>query len=272
MTSRSELQQKMGAAASVVKLICGCSNNAAWMVVSEAMDRLKKSPRYKHQVKQAFKQATSELHTYETNLITATTNRMFHLADMSEETRRKYGNISDREYYDFWKSIGTQAYLRTKPLITSLQNKYRISLEYHQVRDADLVAWVMTAQASIDLAIRLYEKALQECINGYQLPKPALEFVFGQFNLQKVSKVWMKAMLVLSPDSSDYELEEVEKRNIEVGLEQLCEAWVQPSLLYSSTRDTVEEYDEVFATKGFQKKTIREIADIEADTMNELEK
>lgn len=270
--SRSdELGKRMGAAASVVKLVCGCANNAAWMVVSEAMDHLKKSPRYRHQVKQAFKLATLELHRYETNLLTASTNRMFHLADMGESTRRKYGDISDREYYDFWKAIGSAAYTRTYPHITSLQNKYRLSLQHHGVRDADLVAWTMTAQAAIDLAIKLYDYALKECISGYAINRRLLEYVFDQFKLSKVSAKWYHAMLVLAPETADYDLDEVEKRNIEHGLAQLCEAWVQPSLLYSSTGDTVAEYDEVFATPGFQKMAMREIADIEKETLNELE-
>jgi hypothetical protein len=45
---------------------------------------------------------------------------MFHLDDLEPSVRRKYGDITDREYYDFWASTGSQAYQQSKPLITSL--------------------------------------------------------------------------------------------------------------------------------------------------------
>ena len=35
---------------------------------------------------------------------------MFHLDDLEPSVRRKYGDITDREYYDFWASTGSQAY------------------------------------------------------------------------------------------------------------------------------------------------------------------
>jgi hypothetical protein len=44
-------------------------------------------------------------------------------------------------------------------------------------------------------------------------------------------------------------------------LEQLCDAWVAPTLLYDSTFENVEDYEEIFRTKGEQKKSLREIAE-----------
>ena len=56
-----------------------------------------------------------------------------------------------------------------------------------------------------------------------------------------------------------------------MGLRQLMEAWLDPELLYSSTSATVEDYDEIFATRGFQKKVLKEIADVRAETMANIE-
>ena len=275
--TNEEIQRAFYSAASVVKLICGVANNAAWLVMMDAYDHAKQCRRFKvsvkggHTVKWFFKNAINEWNDYERNLLRATTNRMFHLADMSEEVRRKYGDITDDEYYEFWKGIGGPAYTKTRPMITSLWNKYRLSLLKHDVKDAEHIAWVMTAQAAIDLAGTMYESALRECETGYHLPRKPLEQVFGQFSLKRLSKAWMRAMYMLAPETEDITPDPLDEKNIEMGLRQLMEAWMEPDLLYSSTSETVEDYDEIFRTKGFQKKVLREIADVRAETIKNLQ-
>ena len=127
-----------------------------------------------HTVGWYFKRAINDFYSYERNLLTTQTNRMFHVADMSDDVRRKYGNISNEEYYEFWKGVGVVAYHKTKPLITSLVNKYRLSLLEHGVKDAEHVAWVMTAQAALALAGAMYESAMKECENGLELHRRVL--------------------------------------------------------------------------------------------------
>jgi len=276
----------MASAAGVVKLICGVANNAAWLVVLHALTEINGNkidpkdpdgnrhllphPRYRHEVKRAFKATIKAWHDYERRLVHATENRMFHMADMDEKTRKTYGNITDQQYYDFWASVGGPAYEKTYPMITCLWNKHRLSLLNHQVKDADKVAWVITAQAALELAEQLYEKAIRECINGYGLPERMVREVFGQFSLKTVSEHWRKALMMLAPDT-EFVLEPMEKRNIEMGLAQLCEAWLDPSLLYNSAMEIVEDYDEIFRTRGYQKKALREIAELRDETMEELE-
>jgi hypothetical protein len=219
-----------------------------------------------------FKRAINLFHDYERNLLRAQTNRMFHLADMSENVRRKYANISDDEYYEFWKGVGGVAYAKTKPMITSLWNKYRLSLQQHGIKDAEHIAWVMTAQAALDLAGAMYESVMKECEASYKLPRRVLNYVFSQFSLHEVSKAWMQALLLLAPETEPLKLNDVEEKNIDIGLQQLMEAWMEPELLYSSASGAVEDYEEIFATKGFKKKVLREIAEVKAETLAELEK
>ena len=275
----------MSSAAGVVKLICGVGNNAAWQVVLHALTEINGKkidpkdpegnrhmpphPRYHHEVKRAFKLSIDAFHDYERQLIYAEQNRMFHMADKTDRIRKMYGDITDREYYEFWASIGWPSFIKTKPLITSLWNKHRISLLNHGVSEADKVAWVLTAMAALELADQLYEKAIRECIN-YGLPERMVRNVFCQFSLKPVKDKWRRALLMLAPDT-EYELEPTEKRNIELGLTQLCEAWLDPSLLYDSTIETAEECDEVFRTKGYQKKALREIAEARNETLEMLQ-
>ena len=257
---------KMAQAAGVVKLICGVANNAAWLVALDGYDHARRCSNYKHNVKHAFKLAINEWHNYEHRLIYASENRMFHVEDLGEKARKTFGKITDRQYYDFWASVGGPAYSETRPLITSLWNKHRLSLLNHGVKDADHVAWVLTAQAALELARQLYEKALDECVKGFGLPRGILRKVFGQFSLAPIENRWRRALLLLAPDSN-FPLESTERKNIEHGLTQLCEAWMNPTILYNSTMTSVEDYEELFATKGYQKKAMREIAEVRNETM-----
>jgi hypothetical protein len=82
----------------------------------------------------------------------------------------------------------------------------------------------------------------------------------------------MQALLLLAPETEPLKLNDVEEKNIDIGLQQLMEAWMEPELLYSSASGAVEDYEEIFATKGFKKKVLREIAEVKAETLAELEK
>ena len=264
------LAAKMARASGVVKLFCGVANNAAWLVVLDGYDHARQCRNYRHAVKHAFKDAIQSYHDYENRLIYATENRMFHVADLGERVRKMYGeDITDRQYYDFWSSVGGPAYEKTRPLITSLWNKHRLSLLNHGVKDAEHVAWVLTALAALGLACQLYEKAISECKRGYQLPERLMRFVFNQFSLKPVEERWRRALIMLAPDAG-FKLDSVERKNIAHGLTQLCEAWIDPSLLYNSTMKSVEDYDEIFRTRGYQQKAMREIAEVRDETLEDL--
>ena len=276
--TKEDIEKVVGKSAAIFKLVCGVGNNAAWLVMMEGYDHARRCKAFRrslkggHSVGWYFKRAINDFNDYERHLLRAQENRMFHLADMSEDVRRKYGDISDDEYYEFWKGVGAVAYGKTKPMVTSLWNKYRVSLLSHDVKDAEHVAWVMTTQAALDLAVVLYKKSIEECRNSYGLNESILTSIFGQFNLQTIADDWRRAMLLLEPQIESIKLDDTEDKNIQHGLRQLLEAWTDPELLYSSTSGAVEDYEEIFSTQGFKKKVLREIAEVKSETLAELAK
>ena len=264
------LEAVMPNAASVVKLVCGVGNNVAWLVTLDALDHARQCKGYKQGVKRAFKLAMDEWHNYEKKLIYAKKNRMFHVADMDEKCRKSYGDISDREYYDMWASVGAPAYTKTRPLITSLCNKYRLRLEAHEIKESEHIAWLLTASTAMDLAVYLLDNAIKQVVTDYNIPVALARKIFAPFSVDAQMKAWERAVKMLQP--TQYELDDVEKRNIEMGVEQLSSAWMEPSILYNSVIDCVADYGEVFRTKGFQKKAIREISQVRNQVLEELEK
>lgn len=269
--TKDEAIRAAQAAASMVKLTCGVCNNAAWLVCLHALDELKHSSRYRGEAKRAFKQTVEMLHQYERRLIYATTNRMFCVADMTEETRKKYGNITDREYYDFWKSQGAQAYQGSWQWVCNLQNKYRLSLLHHGIDDAASIAWGMTAQASLEVACTAYRSSIKTAKQDTGFPQRIIDDLFTQFSLEAVTKAWKKALTLYAPDGMAVDPDATEQRNIELGIEQLHDVWLDPETLFGSTIEAVENYDEVFRTKGEMKKALRELAEVRADVQAELQ-
>jgi hypothetical protein len=265
-----DFNNMMQAAASIVKLTTGCGNNAAWMVALEAHDHIKSHRNYRHRVKALYKQALEEFHAYERRLLHATQNRMFHMADMTPDTRKIYGNISDREYYDFWASTGATAYQETRPLVTSLVNKYRLSLINHGIEQPEKLAWPMAALACLEMAVKLYDMALDIVVDEYGIPRRLAVGVFGQFSLARVLKSWTDATVATEPAAADYRLEPMEARNITLGVQQLKEAWFNPTTMFKSTAQTMKDYDDVFRTKGELKKALREVKELQTATEAEI--
>lgn len=262
--TQEELLAALCDAAGYVKLVCSVGNNAAHMAMLDGYDHARRCRAYRHEVKRAFKAATEEWHAYEKCLLHSQDFRMFCVADMPEHIRRKYGDITDREYYEYWSATGCEAYQKTRPLLTSLQNKYRKSLVRHGYEDADHVAWVMVAMACLELACAMHERAITDCPENFNVPLKAVRLVFAHLSLKNVKEKWNRALRLLT-GGYEHPLDKDEERDITLGLEQLTETWIDSSLHFQSLQDTTENYSEVFRTKGVQKKIIRECAEAMGD-------
>jgi hypothetical protein len=258
--TRKQIELSLAKAASIVKLMCGVGNNAAWLIVLQAHDQVKQMPRYKFAVKKAYKNVLDEWRQYERGLVYANKNRFFHVADMGELTRKKFGDISDAEYYEFWTGTGARAYMAIKPRVTSLWNKYRLSLVAHGVKDADELAWSMVAMSALELACTIYQSAMKVTSQDWHIPINTCHEVFSGFNLRRVADAWKKALILT--DTERYRLTSQEERNIDLGLEWLQEGLTNFDVVYDSVNDASMDFEDLFRTKGELKKSIREIAEL----------
>lgn len=265
--TREELERALSNSSSVVKLACGVGNNCAIAVMLDAHDQIRKHPNYRHEVKRLYKQAIELFYQRERQLLYGTNIRFFHVADMPPEIRKKYGNITDGQYFEFWQGLGSRAYTESHPLLTSLHNKYRLSLVAHGIDHADAIAWPMVAQACLELADNLHATALTQCSEQHRLPIKLLREIFYQFSIHPVVGVWSKALELTEPKLT-FKLSQTEDRNIELGIRQLYEKWSDPKMLYESAITTTENFDDIFRTKGENKKARREIAELLKETVN----
>ena len=287
---RDELERQVSQCSGFVKMMCGVANNCAIQVVNMCRSRIedirdedsykerpkRPHPGYKHRAKLLFRQFFQEWHTMESALLypSAGQTRFFHVEDMPDGARKKYGTMTDAQYFEFWKGTGALAYQKSLPMVTSLQNKFRLSLERHGVKHAQQTAWAMTADAVLQLACETFDRSMRSCHEALPYLEPSfLENLWKAFSPKRPADTWRKAMLLMAPDCDGYKLDSDEERNIAYGLEQLRELWVSSDLPFDATIAAVEDFDEdIFRTRGEAKKSIRELSDMRNDARREIDK
>lgn len=248
-----------GLAGTLTKFYCGIANNAAWPVVLEAMDHARLSRRFKGEAKQAFNRCMAAWRAYEVGLVYG--GRSFHMASLPADMRKRYGNITDREYYEFWCATGGVMYEKTRPLITSLANKYRLPLERQKMEDAEHIAWLLAARAALSVAWNIFDNNLSECAKKSDISVRLLHKAVAAYDISKVLRAWERAVLHFS-GATTIEVSDLEDKNIRHGLVQLCEAWTDIDNIIHAYLQTAEDYPEVWRTKGEMQKALREISEI----------
>lgn len=265
--TREQLEQAVARAATLTKQFAAGPNNAAWLVALDALDRLRTLPRWNGTVKGGgtpcgkFKRASRAFREYELGLVYGTAG-FFSVKDIPDGQRRFYGRISDREYYDFWAATGNATYSRTLPLVTSLQNKYRLALLHGGIAEAEAapVSWGMCAAACLNISVHVYNTALDVEADTLGIPRHLLDKCFRPFSLAGVAKLWEEAARALSPQAYGVPLSATDDGNIRVGMEQLSASWTDGNSLYDDIEATLRDCGEdVMKTQGFIKKAIGDI-------------
>ncbi len=268
------LKQIIAQSAGLVKLVCGVCNGAAHALALEAHDQLRGLPCARRQIKggrtvwQSFERALDCYQDYANRLLYTDGNWFFHLAYMDEATRKRYGNITDEDYFEMWTSMGAAIYDEHRALATCLQNKWRLYLEAQGVKDSSAKAWCITAMIGFGIASMAYQYSVKQA--AALLPNvrfSAFERIFNAFDLTTVGRMWMSACddldrraLLLAQDAID---KDAGVKNIKVSVEQLQDAWLSDESLAEAMRLSVTDFEEVFRTKGEQKKRLREIDELE---------
>ncbi len=120
----AEVERDIAQCSGFVKMMCGVANNCAYYVMMDALDHIRKHPRYADKnIKRLFEgkpnSALDFYKRYRNRLRWPMGDdiRFFHIADLTEEARRKYGApITDEQYFEFWEATGG-AGLRQEPTV-----------------------------------------------------------------------------------------------------------------------------------------------------------
>lgn len=247
-----ELASRMGKMAVVHKTMTGIMNNAAWACALEAHDQVKKHRNYRQGVRRAFVDCFDRLRDYERALIYPKGSRLFCLDDMPADVRKALGDITEREYYDFWASLGQLAYQMKHEWVTMLWNKYRIALDGHGIKQPDLVAWGYTAEAMFKMAIDTYDDLILVGTNQYHLSPTTQENAFRQMRLTAPLASWTRGLIMMDRAAYEMTLTPFETDNIKLATEQVLAQFEDPDTIYSSLIQNIDDYGtDVFKTPGY---------------------
>lgn len=261
----------------LVKTTCGVANNAAWMACLDAYDHIKTHPSFHDSIKggtspmSEFKRCFKAFHDYERRLIYDDTKPFFRVSELSDESRRVFGSITDRDFYDYWCASGFEAYNDTRDFFTSLVNKLRIAYVSHSVPEAEIMAWADAAQAALEIAANVYKESIAACHqHAINISTAKFDRIFHNFSLETINSLWFKA--VESLPHNRIQFTETEERNIMQGCEQLREKWMSSESLFGCKMKTAEDYAEIFRTNGTMKKAVTEFAKMRKDFTKQLNK
>lgn len=258
----TELNTIFTKCSSYVKYVVGIGNNAAWAACLDSMEHIRQHPYYKCQRKggttpeREFCRCFNVLKSYERTLIYTEHNRFFRLSDMPPKTRAYYGNITDREYYDYWAASGFQAFQDTRPFFTSLVNKLRLAYEAHGVTAPDKIAWANAAGQTLYIASDIFTNVMDNIVRDFpNIGRKVFISVFKTFDLHEVARMWASAVDTLDP-KSDVELTDTEHRNIQQGYVQLAQQWTSNESVFGSREKVAKAYEDIFRTNGTMLKSV----------------
>lgn len=277
----AEVEHNIAACAGFVKLMTGVANNCAYYVMMEALDHLRTHPRYADKkIKRLFEgkpNSVLDFHKRYRNRLRWPMGhdiRFFHVQDMTEDARKKYGApMTDEQYFEFWEATGGLAYQKSKLWVSSLWNKFRLSLLQHSVQYPDITAWGLVGSSVLELAVETWERSMRSAHEAIPvLPVKVIRDIYSPFCMRQVAAAWHKAFRVLAPETESYELGSTEERNIAQGINQLRELWMSPELPFDAAIAAVEDFkDDIFRSSRQAGKSIQELKEMRIAAIEDIE-
>lgn len=266
------IERELPISAGMIKLVCGMANSLAYLVMGNARDKMRGWNRYKFKTKQEFEKAFEMYRAYERRLLCPAEGqvRFFHVPDVTNEYKGKLReDLTDAEYFEFWTSISGPLYDKVWPFVTCLAHKFYRTLQKREVAGAEHLQWALAAMSILELASGIYRNILKVHERDFKIPLFVLEDVMSPFNMNNITVQYERAIATVF--NFQYELEDIEKRNIEMTLRQLENIVTDQDLLLKSVQGTIEAFGtEIFKSKGMVKKSIRDIDNIIEEVHNEI--
>lgn len=271
--TREELvrvNQDLSRYSGIVKQWCGVTHNCAYMMMTNAMEGLRKHPAYRQKfskVRGAFDKALKMYYEWWGMLLTAKEPRYFHLADLSEEVRKRYdANAKDEDYLEYWKGIGFEAYVRIKDQRNVLRHKYLLSLTKHGQVMPEVGAEVLLVNTALSVCISTFETCIKEILaDGRGYSEESMRYMFRQFDIRHIADQWLKATKLLLREYMDIELDDFDARNQQMATQQFVDTLCGDKMVFGAIMEATEAYEDIFRTKGTCKKVQRMIADVAAN-------
>ena len=260
------LNLKRDAAKERMMLLFTACNNAAYIVMMDALAKVKELPEYNarfSRLRSTFNHAEEEWQAYELRLKHSEHGWLDPKKFTPEQKKRFAADLTQEDYTEYWQCIGGKAYTKLTDEVNVLRNKFRLSIEAHGIPNAKTSAAVLATSSMLILCEAVHTKMVNAFHQKFSVTKEDAWVMWRDFSLKRMQLAWGKCVRMMGPVTM---LNGHESRNLELTLEQLINHWNDEAFFRESLMETVEEFPEIFRTKGEQKKYLREI--LEDPTLN----
>ena len=250
---------KLAFAVNELKYWCACPCMLAYYCMGNTLDLLRKSPIYRHKVKQLFKQAEAVRDIWMYCLAhpdPIRQIRLFRMSDLSYEWRQRYRDgVTDEDYIIFWSGQGAHAYQRLTPLINAMQWKLRRHMDAHNVKYGDVIASAMLTDILLGSATTVYN--MQSAYLNTQMPPTSqtIQSMCSTLSMQRLATAWHKAVDSMNvPEFTKRELDD-----ITLTINQIDEKISDGVFVCEVTMANIKDYGtEIFRTKKVVNELLKE--------------
>lgn len=244
-----------------VLMIFTTCNNAAFYVMGNALAKVKQLPEYNarfSKMRYNFNRAEEEWQKYERRL-KHSKNGFLSPSRFTVAQRKRYAaDLTQEDYTEYWQCIGGKALQKMQDEINVLINKFRLSIQAHGLPHPETSAYVLATASMFMLSDTVWHKTLARAAHNYSIRPQELTEAFADLSLNRMMLSWGRCVKCMGPVTH---LNETESRNIDLTLEQLVDHWNETDFYVNSVMETVEEFPEIFRTRGEQKKYLRELSE-----------
>ena len=115
-----------------------------------------------------------------------------------------------------------------------------------------------------DELMRNFESGYRQIHRDWGISEGILAEVFRDFSMRRVYEAWHRA--VYATDRLEHDLDDSERKNIEMSVLQLAETLADSDLILDSVAKVLPEYAEMFRTQGEMKKAQRQIIEFKRES------
>lgn len=255
------LQVKLDEMKENILMLFTTCNNAAFYVMGNALAKVKELPEYKarfSQMRHNYNRAEEEWHAYERRLKHSNRGWLDPKKFTAEQKKRFAADLTQEDYTEYWQCIGGKALALMQDEVNVLINKFRLSVQAHSLPHPEASAYVLATASMFMLCSVVWHKTIRTTARNYSIRPQELVEAFADLSLNRMMLAWGRCVKCMGPVTK---LDETESRNIDLTLEQLVDHWNDLSFFITSIQETVEEFPEIFRTRGEQKKYLRELSE-----------
>lgn len=195
----------------VVKCTMGVINSCAYYHMMNAIDKIKRTPLYRHEVKRIFNICIDDYNRHERNLLHG--NRFFRAQDMTDTTR----NVTDQDLFDWYLDIGACAYKRTEKQVEMLRWQILQSLTRLQCPHREALSYVCVASALLEYAARAFRTLMADFTEttkkfSFQEQQFDISGTFADFSLAPVYRDFRRVAVMLCNDPQQLLTKEEQKQ------------------------------------------------------------